>query len=128
MDECKICQWNKVYHCVKNHVYVSIFLLNFTLSCCFPIAVTFVVLDQVRCVSMYREAEKISYNVGCNIPYFHYRPFLVLYSASSCMLLEFSKAIKLGSRWNSNPFQYFSNQVSECICGNIKSNYAIRSM
>jgi hypothetical protein len=66
----------------------------------------------------------------CNIPHFHYRLFFVLHSASSCMLLEFAKAIKLCSSWNSNsnPFHYFSNQVNKCMCGNFKSNHAIRSI
>jgi hypothetical protein len=40
------------------------------------------------------------------------------------------KAIKLGSSWNSNSnhFHYFSNQVNKCMCGNFKSNHAIRQI
>jgi hypothetical protein len=44
--------------------YVSIFLLRSTFSCCFPIAVTFVLLNQIRCVRMCHKGEKVSYNFG----------------------------------------------------------------
>jgi hypothetical protein len=43
---------------------------------------------------------------------------------------NFQRASKLGSsrNSNSNPFHYFSNQVNKCMCGNFKSNHAIRSI
>jgi hypothetical protein len=66
----------------------------------------------------------------CNITHSHYSQILVFYSTSSCIILKVSKAIKLGSSWNSNshPSYYFSNQTNKCMCGNFKSNHPIRSI
>jgi hypothetical protein len=44
--------------------FVSIFLLSFALSCCFPIAVTFVLLNQIKRARMRWKDEKLSYNIS----------------------------------------------------------------
>jgi hypothetical protein len=63
LDECKLCQWNKFYRCIKT-VYVFIFLLKSALLCCFLITITFVSLNGVRRLRMCRKAEKVRCNVG----------------------------------------------------------------
>jgi hypothetical protein len=49
-------------HCMKS--FVSILLLSFALSCCIPIAVTFIPRNQIWRVRMRRKGEKLIYNIG----------------------------------------------------------------